>query len=126
MASEEYSLDEVLAAADVVVAHSSGVGSDALVKRRLTVVLDVIDFPLYHGQDLLDRAGCPRATSVESLRSILRSILSDAQKRDEYERRREEYVKDFCAYYGDESAKRIADYVLGSRSDVQPRALEIA
>ena len=32
--SSQYSVDEALAAADIVVVHSSGLGSDALVKRR--------------------------------------------------------------------------------------------
>lgn len=112
MTSEDVSLDDTLAAADVVVVHSSGVGSDALVKRRLVVVLDVIDQPLQHGQDLVDRAGCPRATSVESLQAVLTQLFGEAEVRRDYERRREEYVEAFCAYYGDDSARRIADHVL--------------
>jgi hypothetical protein len=104
-------LDEALAAADVVVVHSSGLGSDALVKRRLTVVLDAIDVPLGHGRDLADLAGCPLATSAESLREILLRLLADGPERRNCELAREEFVQRFCAFFGEEAARRIADGV---------------
>ena len=53
-------LDEALAAADLVVVPNSGFGSDALVKRRPVVVIDLPIMPLGHGADLIHRAGCPR------------------------------------------------------------------
>ncbi len=102
-----------LAAADIVVVHSSGLGSDALVKRRLTVVLDTIDFPLGHGQDLIEQGGCPRARSADELRAILLRLLSDPQQRQRCERSREDFVAAFCSFFGDEAARRIADHVLG-------------
>ena len=94
--SSQYTLDEVLAASDIVVVHSSGLGSDALVKRRLTVVLDAIDFPLGHGQDLIDLGGCPRARSADELRSILLRTLGDAECRRRLEQCRETFVASFC------------------------------
>ena len=45
MDNGQFSLDESLAAADVVVVQSSGLGSDALVKRRLVVVVEIPDAP---------------------------------------------------------------------------------
>ena len=53
-------LDEALAAADLVAVPNSGFGSDALVKRRPVVVIDLPIMPLGHGADLIGRAGCPR------------------------------------------------------------------
>ena len=113
-AAGEYPLDVALAAADVAVVHSSGLGGDALVKRRLAVVLDVIDFPLGHGQDLIDHGGCPRARSADELRAILLRLLGDPQERRRCEQSREEFVAAFCAFFGDESARRIAGHVLGA------------
>jgi hypothetical protein len=112
-AAGEYPLDTALAAADVAVVHSSGLGGDALVKRRLTVVLDVIDFPLGHGQDLIDYGGCPRARSADELRAILLRLLGDPHQRQRCEQSREQFVAAFCAFFGDDSARRIADHVLG-------------
>ena len=110
--ADAYALEAVLAAADVVVVHSSSTGSDALVKGRLTVVLDVIDLPLGPGRDLVELAGCPRATTWDELRSILPRMLEDSPERRKCEQMREEYVGKFCALYGDQSARYIADRVL--------------
>ena len=112
--SSQYTLDEVLAASDIVVVHSSGLGSDALVKRRLTVVLDTIDFPLGHGQDLTDLAGCPRARSADELRSLLLRTLGDADYRGRLEQCRENFVASFFAFFGEAAAQRIADHVLAN------------
>jgi hypothetical protein len=110
--SEGWPLDEALAAADVVVVHSSGLGSDALVKRRLTVVLDAIDFPLGHGRDLVELAGCPRACSAGELREIIGRLLGDQQEQALRRRSGEQFVGQFCDAFGAESAARIAQYVL--------------
>jgi len=111
MINEECTLDEALAAADIIVTHSSGVGSDALVKRRLTVVLDVIDLPLGHGRLLIEFASCPHATSSESLLDILRCLLNDAEERGRRQQLAEAYVRKFCAYFGNDAAKQITDTI---------------
>lgn len=111
MTNETVTLDEALAAADIVVVHSTGFGSDALVKGRLTVVLDAITHPLGYGQELIDAAGCPRATSVDSLREILLRLLGDPEERDRRREAAENYVRKFCLYYGEDSARRIAAHV---------------
>ena len=112
--SKSWPVDEALAAAAVVVVHSSGLGSDALAKRRLTVVLDVGDFPLGHGQDLVDLAGCPRARSADQLRDILRRLLGDEEEQDERRRAAERFVSRFYDAFGEESASRIAERLLAS------------
>ena len=48
-----FSLDDALAAADIVVVQNSGVGGDALVKGKLVVVLSVDGAPLGHGAELV-------------------------------------------------------------------------
>jgi hypothetical protein len=112
MVNEECTLDVALAATDIVVTYLSGVGSDALVKRRLTVILDVLNEPLGYGGQLVELAGCPQATSSENLWDILRSLLNDAEERNKRQRLAEAYVGKFCAYFGDESAARISECVL--------------
>jgi hypothetical protein len=112
MRNEDSTVDDALAATDVVVVHSSGLGSDALVKGRLTVVLDTIDLPLGHGQELIDDAGCLRATSMENLIEILSRLLSDEKARDRLHQAAERYVQRFCAYFGEDSAQRIAKHVV--------------
>ena len=112
MANEECDLDTALAATDVAVVHSSGFGSDALVKGRLAVVLDVIDEPLWHGGQLIALGGVPRATSREKLLEILKQLLFDANGRRECQQRAEQYVRRFCAFFGDEAAKKTAEPIL--------------
>jgi hypothetical protein len=112
--NSDSTLDESLAAADIVVVPNSGLGSDALVKRRLVVVLDMPNMPLGHGRDLIEQAGCPRATSSESLREIVPRLLSDSPERRACEKAREAFVEDFMAYFGKDAAKRIAKVVIES------------
>ena len=91
----QLSLDESLAATDVVVVQSSGLGSDALVKRRLTVVVEIPDAPLHHGKDLIEQAGCPRASSAEQLAAALCCLLFDDEARRRHTAAAEQFVADF-------------------------------
>jgi hypothetical protein len=123
--NETWTLDESLAAAEVVVVNCSGAGSDALVKRRLTVVLDVVEGPLGHGQDLIDLANCPRATSAEDLRAVLAQLLDQTPERQRCEQSREKFVARFCADFGQRAAARIAEHILrrlGLPGEHAPRA----
>ena len=104
-------LDESLAAADMIVVHSSGVGSDALVKRRPSVVLDFEAQPSGYSGDLVERAGCPHARTPDELADILRRILLDEPFRRQLALAAEHFVESFCSVYGGESARLIADIV---------------
>ena len=112
MDNAQLSLDESLAATDVVVVQNSGLGSDALVKRRLAVVVEIPDAPMDHGKDLIEQAGCPRAASAEELAVVLRGVLFDEKRRRCHFVAAERYVEDFCACFGQESARRIGAAVL--------------
>lgn len=114
LANSACSLDESLAASDIVVVHHSGLGGDALIKRRLTIILDVLEIPLSYGRELIEQAGCPRAASSGELTEFVREILHDDRKRREYETAAEKYVERFCAAFGQDAAKRIADHVLSN------------
>ena len=108
------SLDESLAASTVVVVHSSGVGSDALVKRRLAVLLDILQLPLGHGEDLIQHADCPRARSVEELKHIIKTMVNNKSTREALRDSAEAFVRRFCKFYGQDSARRIAKVLLNN------------
>jgi hypothetical protein len=107
-------LDESLAAADIVVMRDSGIGGDALVKKRLVVVLETHGEPLVHGQDLIDYAGCPRATRADELAAIVQHILADKQYRQGLVAAAEQFVRGHCEYFGQDSARRISQSVLAA------------
>jgi glycosyltransferase involved in cell wall biosynthesis len=107
-------LDEILAAADIVVVPNSGFGSDALVKRRLAVVLDLPGLPLGHGGDLIEQGGCPRARDAEELAAVIDRLLTDEGERRHRFALAERYLEQFCAFFGRDSARRIAAFVTDS------------
>ena len=109
--NSQMSLDESLAATDVVVVQSSGMGGDALVKRRLVIVVEIPDATLGHGKDLIEQAGCPRVASAEELAASLRSLLFDEEFRRCHFAATERFVEDFCASFGEDSARRIAETI---------------
>ena len=112
MDNSQFSLDESLAATDVVVVHCSGLGGDALVKRRLAVVVEIPDAPLGHGKDLIEQAGCPRAANPAELAASLRELLFDEDARCRHFAAAERFVEDFCACFGQDSARRISESIL--------------
>ncbi len=124
VANDEFSQDEILAAADVVVVHSSGFGSEAMAKGRCCVVLDAIEAPLGHGRDLIELGGAPRADSAEELAAILEKFRSDPGFRTGLDRCRERFVRRMFAAFGKEAVSNIANVVLGkaevSRGSVGP------
>jgi hypothetical protein len=98
------SVDEALAAADVVVVRASGFGSDALVKRKPVVVLSPDEKPTGHDLDLIELAGCPHAHDSDELAAVLGRMTQDPVFREEREIAAEAFVTRFCAAFGDESA----------------------
>lgn len=122
MANHTWSLDEALAAVDLVVCHDSTFGSEALVKGRLVVVLDVLPVSLGNGKTLIEQAGAPRACSASELSAIIKRLFTDAAWREILKTQGEEYVRYSCAAFGDEAADNIARLVL-ARSEA-PADLE--
>ncbi len=113
--SSEWSVEESMAACDVVVSHNSGLGNDALVLRRPVVLLDVLDEPLSNGRGLADKAGCPVVDTIDDLRAVVRRILSDEAYRLQLHESAEEYVKWFCCAYGQDAARNVVTEVLKRR-----------
>jgi hypothetical protein len=110
-ANGDATLDEALAATDIVVVPNSGLGSDALVKRRLAIILDMPGQRLGHGADLIKQAGCPRVINATELAAEIESLLHDESKRQCHTSIAERYVHEFCAEFGENSARRIAETV---------------
>ncbi len=111
MENREATLDESLAAADVVIVRGSGVGSDALIKGRLVVVLGPRSETVGHDEDLVRFAGCPRAHTAEEFSEILHRVLHDQTFREGLSDSAERYVAGFCAAFGRDSARLIAQTV---------------
>jgi hypothetical protein len=105
-------LDEAMAAADIVVFRVSGLGSDALVKGRLAIVFDVQDFPLGPAAELMRYGGCPRATTADELVEWCHRLLFNESERAKHHELADQFVRKFCVAFGPESARRIAGCVL--------------
>ena len=48
----------------------------------------------------------------EQLREILRCLVTDSAERRKGHESAERYVQDFCAFFGEDSARRIAAHIL--------------
>ncbi len=121
MENTEATLDESLAAADVAVVRGSGVGGDALVKRRPVIVLDPEGELAGNDRDLVQSAGCPHARTPEELAGLISRLLDDADYRTALSQAAESYVADFCGAFGRESARLIADLVKGLTGKAGPQ-----
>ena len=53
----------------------------------------------------------------QELAKAVRSLLSDEAYRREKQAAAERFVKEFCAYYGAESVRRIAEFILESKPE---------
>jgi hypothetical protein len=107
----ETTLDESLAAADVVVVSTSGLGSDALVKRRPVVVVNSGPVLVGSDWDLVERAGCPWARTAGELSYILTRFFDDDEYRHARAADAERYVADLCSAFGTDSARLVARIV---------------
>ena len=104
-------LDESIMSSDVVVVQGSGVGGDALVKRRPVVVLIYNAKPTSYATELIQCAACPHARTSDELSEILHKILNDESFRRQLALNAETYVEKFCHIFGEESARLTADLV---------------
>lgn len=102
-----FSQDEILAASDIVVIHNSGFGNDALVKRKLVIVLDASDAALGNGEALIAEAGCPRATSALALRHEIQHIVTDSDHRHNLEQTAKVFVRRQFSAFGLEATNNI-------------------
>lgn len=111
-----------MAISEVVVIHNSGLGNDALVFGRLVVLLDVLAEPLSNGRTLADHAGSPVARTAVELRQAVDRILNDPDYRAGLHRQAEDYVQWFCAAFGQDAARNVADEVRRrARLQIEPQ-----
>jgi hypothetical protein len=110
-------VDEAVAAANAVVVHCSGFGSDALTKGCPVIVLDVLDQPLGHGVELIRYADCAGPRNAEQLAAAVRSLLFDAEARKKAIHAAERFTQLFCAAFGDDAASNIARTVLAAKKE---------
>jgi hypothetical protein len=103
-------LDEAVAAADIVVCHDSGFGNDAVVKGCLVVVLDVLPEPLSNGQTMVGM-GLPRATGEMELAEIVGRLFADSEYRSMVDKLCRLYAERYCSAAGVEAARNVAKVV---------------
>ena len=109
--SNQVSVDESIASADVVVFHSSNMGNDVLNKRCPLVLLDIEEQPSGLGRDVVTLAGCPHVRTLQELVDVLRDILLDDSFRRELVLAAEPYVGSISSAYGVESARLTANII---------------
>jgi hypothetical protein len=110
-ANRAATLDESLAAADVVVVSSSGVGGDALVKRRPVIVVGLEGTVVGHGVELVECGGCPRVFTPVELAVAIRQFVFEPAVRQRHVALAEAFVKTFCDAFGAESAARVVQTI---------------
>lgn len=106
--SHQWTLEESVAASDVVVSHNSGVGNDALVMGKPVAILDVLQMPMTNGQVLADRAGCPVVRSAQELRRVVQRVRTEPGYREGLLVNAERYVSWFCCAFELEAARNVA------------------
>jgi hypothetical protein len=103
-----WSVDEAVAAADLVVGHDSGFCSDALLKGRPVVILDCLGIPLGNGRELIEEAGMPCARSAAQLAERLHQLREDGGDRGALPDRTLRYLSRFLLAGGAEAAANVA------------------
>ena len=105
-------LDETIYAAKIVVVNNSTVGLEALVKNKNVIVLDTVNFDIGLGNELCEKAYCLRAKNSEELRNHINSLLSDEVFYQKQLSLSKDFIQDYCAYFGNESARKISELIL--------------
>jgi UDP:flavonoid glycosyltransferase YjiC (YdhE family) len=75
------------------------------------VVLDIPGIPPGYGMELIQHAGCPCAANATELAKAVSRLLADDAYRRTCRAAAEEFVTQFCAYFGQDSAQRIAQSI---------------
>jgi hypothetical protein len=106
-----WTLDEALAAVDIVVCHNSGLGNDSLIKDKFVIVLDVLPMKLANGQELIEKAGCPWAKDAKDLINIITVIVNDNEYRHKLKAQSELYLKETYEAFGNDAVKNIIQII---------------
>ncbi len=100
-------LEQSIASSDVLFVHDSGVGNEAIIKKKAVVVMDVLPVPLGNGDELINQAGCISVKDKDELTTCISSILNDPLFLDEARKKNEEYISKFCAAFGLDAAENV-------------------
>jgi UDP-N-acetylglucosamine:LPS N-acetylglucosamine transferase len=109
--SVDCTLEETLAAVDVVVSHNSTAGAQSVLNRKPTVIVDAVPGEWSILSDLVGAGKCPCASDCNELRTILNRLLYDRIAQADAVNRSEFYASNCCAAYGSDAAERIAGVV---------------
>jgi len=91
--------NDCLMACDIVVAHDTTFVIEALVNRKLVIILDVTETPMGIGEEMVVRAGCPRARNQNELSDTISRLLFDDSYRADIFVQNEAYVQNYCSNF---------------------------
>lgn len=111
LSAQEWTCEEAIAVARVIVNQDSGFGSDALVYGKPVIEIDVLSQPLTNGQKLVDRAGCPCANDSKTLRDEIVRVVSDNEYWQSLLDKSRAYVGDLFFATATEAARNTANLV---------------
>lgn len=106
--SSRGTVEQALAAADLVIVESSGFGNDAVVYGKCTAILRPPGLDSVNARELVELAGCPVSTSAADLARAVTRILGDPVLRARLLEQGNAYSAQFSAFCGQEAADKIA------------------
>ncbi len=109
--NHEWTLDESLAAADMVVCRDSGFGNDALVKGRPVLVLQPSAGELANGLSLVQDAGMPLTRNSHELSQTITRYFEDAAFRQQLDEAAKRYAVYFCTYFNGEAVIKTTEII---------------
>ena len=110
--AKEWTVEESLGIARVVVNHDSGFGADALVYGCPVIELDDLPGGLTNGKKFVDGAGCPCVRGIEGLRNELVQAVEDDAYYNHLLRISRPFVKDIFFSFGDVAAKNTVGAIM--------------
>jgi|GEM_PF-4531996 len=110
VANDKWSTAQALGAASAIIVHNSVFGLEALLQNVAVGVLDVLDLTLGIGEDLIEKAGCPRLMDPGGLSQWLNHINDPAGYHQQIGASRS-FVSGHCSAIGVEAAQNIFTYL---------------
>jgi hypothetical protein len=103
--------EESFALADVIAVHSSMYGLEGLFKAIPVIVLNVIEHPLFLGEELITEGGCPNIRTKEEMMLFLQNVFTNKEYAADLHKKNELLVEKYCYLFGDNAAKKIAETI---------------
>ncbi len=108
---DEITLEESLSIADYVCAYNSAYTIDALVKGIPLIIIDIQSAEPGIADELINDAKCMTTSCAKQIPELIEKFQSNTHFASVIMNNQETYVREFCQYFGKESANVIQDYL---------------